>query len=661
MTDAANALFAGVLENVGGALSLTKSGAGVLILTGANTYTGTTTISAGTLQIGNGGATGKLGSVSGAVVDNGVLDFDVAGAVSIARAIGGSGAVTQSAGTLSLLSDNTYTGGTTVAKGTLIAAATGAVGSGAITVAAGGTLELDGKAETVSGLSGAGTIEDGAAAAATLSVSLAAAATSEFDGVLEDGGAGELSLTLNGGTQVLTGNNTYSGGTTVSAGTLQAGSTTAFGSGAMTVEAGATLDLEGNNITVAALSGAGTIDDTGGAATLTDTDPVGTVFSGTLQNSSGPLSFTLAGAGVVYFTGANTYDGSTTLDAGTLVLGGGGPGGSIASASDVVINSGGDLDFFRSDNFTFANAISGDGLLRKFLADTVTLSDDNVNFSGQIYDGGGALVAGAIDAFGTGGINVGTGAILDLGGFNQSMANLIGSGTIDNSAANAATFTETNAATSEFDGTFEDAGGALSLVKAGAGALILTGNETYSGATTVAAGALQIGNGGATGSLGSGGVDVQSGSALIYDVDSPTGNRIDYGISGAGGVIFEGGGDDQLYSNDASFSGSITIASGTVLGVADDPFGSGSVVDNGGLYFHFASAASLSNVISGAGYVVTQEFLRHNAFGDEYLSWRHDPQTRNPRHRRRRQRGLGRDHLRRRRHIGAQRRRFRLG
>src|SRR5207244_1270735 len=63
--------FSGVIKNTAGTLSLTKIGTGTLILSGANTYSGTTTISAGTLQIGAGSTTGSLGT--GAVTDNGTL------------------------------------------------------------------------------------------------------------------------------------------------------------------------------------------------------------------------------------------------------------------------------------------------------------------------------------------------------------------------------------------------------------------------------------------------------------------------------------------------------------------------------------------------------------------------------------------------------------
>ena len=127
--------------------SLTKSGAGTLILTATNTYAGVTKINEGALQIGNGGTTGKL-SLSSAITDSGALIFDRSNAVTQGTdfdvaAFGGVGSVTQEgSGTVTLNAANTYSGGTTVSAGTLsVNNTTGSgTGTGAVAVNSGGTL-----------------------------------------------------------------------------------------------------------------------------------------------------------------------------------------------------------------------------------------------------------------------------------------------------------------------------------------------------------------------------------------------------------------------------------------------------------------------------------------------------------------------------------------
>lgn len=136
-TTASSNIYSGIISGDG---SFTKEGAGTVALTGANTYTGTTTISAGTLQFGNGGATATALMGTGTVVNNGTLSFNAATNQSFApNTISGSGALaisgtTAGSGTVTLRSDNTFSGGITVNSGPRVAAGGSSTGvAGALT------------------------------------------------------------------------------------------------------------------------------------------------------------------------------------------------------------------------------------------------------------------------------------------------------------------------------------------------------------------------------------------------------------------------------------------------------------------------------------------------------------------------------------------------
>ena len=124
-TPAIDTLAAAIGDN-GGATALTKSGAGTWILTGNNTNSGTVTISGGTLQVGAGGS-GSLGG--GNIVNNGVLDFNIAGTVTNATISGNGQVIVDGSSTVVLPGNNTYSGGTTINSGTLQVGTGGAAGS----------------------------------------------------------------------------------------------------------------------------------------------------------------------------------------------------------------------------------------------------------------------------------------------------------------------------------------------------------------------------------------------------------------------------------------------------------------------------------------------------------------------------------------------------
>ena len=138
-TDAGTTYTAnGVISGLGG---LTKAGEGTLIFTADNAYTGGTAITAGTLELGNGGTSSYI---AGDVVNNGRLVFNSSDAVLFEGAISGSGSMVQrGTGTTTLAVDNTYTGGTAITAGTLELGNGGTIGAIVGDVANGGTLAFN--------------------------------------------------------------------------------------------------------------------------------------------------------------------------------------------------------------------------------------------------------------------------------------------------------------------------------------------------------------------------------------------------------------------------------------------------------------------------------------------------------------------------------------
>src|SRR5208282_2556571 len=207
--------LSGVISGVG---SFTMDGPGKLTLTGANTYTGGTTISAGTLQLGNGAASG---SIAGDVVDNGVFAIDRSDTYTFAGIISGTGAFEQlGSGTTTLTGTNTYSGGTSFDAGILAVDNDSNLGTGTLTFN-GGTLEAlagitSSKAVTLNAGGGMFLADTGT--------------SSTLSGVI----SGVGSFTMDGpGKLTLTGVNTYSGGTSFDAGILAVNSDSNLGSGSL--------------------------------------------------------------------------------------------------------------------------------------------------------------------------------------------------------------------------------------------------------------------------------------------------------------------------------------------------------------------------------------------------------------------------------------------
>ena len=233
-----DASYTGLITGLGG---IEKTGIGTLTLLQDQAFTGTTTISAGILQLGNGGTSG---AVQGDIVNNAALEINRSNALALGGLISGTGRLSQNgSGTTILTADNTYTGGTFINAGTLQLGAGGSSGSIVGNVVDNGALAFNrSDASTFAGaISGSGTVSH-----------------------------------IGSGITTLTGGNSYTGSTTVAAGTLRAGAAnTLSAASAHSVSPGATLDLAGFSQTVASLSNSGIVSLLGAApgTTLTLNGP----------------------------------------------------------------------------------------------------------------------------------------------------------------------------------------------------------------------------------------------------------------------------------------------------------------------------------------------------------------------------------------------------
>ena len=312
-TTAGNLVFSSVIADTNSgtnSLGLTKLGNNTLTLDQDNTYTGRTIISAGTLQLGNGGTTGKL-STSSAILNNGNLtinrsDAVVQGTDFSAAPIAGTGSFTQAgAGTTTLNVANTFSGTTTVSAGVLELTNALALQNSAIVTTGAGTVTFTGfTTPTFGGLSGAsgdlGTVIPGFGSSTTLTVNPLAGSVT-YGGVISDGAGGLTLLKTGAGTQILTGANLYTGTTTINRGTLTIGNGTI---GSLNGTTGTALTFTGTgtfNVAEAAGStqGMGALTLSAGDATITSTGIAAlnstlTLASLAARPSGATANFTLA-------------------------------------------------------------------------------------------------------------------------------------------------------------------------------------------------------------------------------------------------------------------------------------------------------------------------------------------------------------------------------
>ena len=213
--------YSGVISGGG---SLTQAGTNVLILTGSNSYTGATTVSAGTLQLGNGtsGYDGSLASSSIAIANSSAaLVYNISGSQTFSGNLTGMGSLTKIGNGTLCLSGTNNCGQTVVSGGTLVAAVPAALphtsSTSALTVNSGGVVALN-----VGGSgwqsSDVGSLLTGGFAPGSLGIDTTSATTGFSYG---NNLSGSMSLAKFGPNALtLSGTNTYSGNTIVSAGTL---------------------------------------------------------------------------------------------------------------------------------------------------------------------------------------------------------------------------------------------------------------------------------------------------------------------------------------------------------------------------------------------------------------------------------------------------------
>ncbi|WP_274704719.1 autotransporter-associated beta strand repeat-containing protein [Aquabacter cavernae] len=543
-------------------------GGGTLVLTGTNTYQGATIIGGGTLSLTG---TGSIATSSGVQAD-GTLDISgttagasitsLSGTGSVALGaqtltltnasgafsgtIGGTGGLTLSGGTQALSGVNGFTGATNIAGGTLALTGTGSLAASS-GLQVGGTFDISGVSgggTSIRTLSGAGTVVLGA------NVLTLTNAAGNFQG----GISGTGGLTLGSGTQMLSGTNSYSGTTTIAAGaTLIATSSGAMSGGPVNLEG--TLQITATTATIGGLTGTGTVTMPSGTASLVIAPASGStsVFAGSLTSTAGVTI--LPGTPVIRIIGTSDSVQDDEVANDTLILTGENSYTDPIAAATLLVNFWGNLT--AAAGASLGLVLNGPG--------TQVLTADHT------YTGGTTILQGTLQ-LGNGGT----------------------SGSIQGDVANSGTLAFNRSGTATFAGDVSGTGG---LTQMGPGTLILTGDNSYTGGTTIAAGTLQVGNGGTQGSIQG---DVVNNGVLVFN---RSGSVTFSGAVSGGGSLTQVGPGTLILTGDSTYTGGTTITGGTLQIGAGGATGAilGNVVNNGALVFNRSGSLTLAGAISGTG------------------------------------------------------------
>ena len=516
--------------------SLTKSGTGLVSLNVQNTYTGPTTVSAGILKLG------VVSSISGStslannlttvnsVLDlngssltidtligsiNGIINSGISGNVNLSLLRGNyAGAIRDSLGVVSVIKSgtvnnllilsgtNSYSGATSINNGVINIRNGSALGTnaGTTTIASGAALQVQGNISSSEPISAAGTgiANDGVirniSGVNTIAglVSLTAASQLQSDGTTTD----TLKLT---GSNAITGTNigiTFNG-----TGNILVGGTITTGSGTITKTGTGTTVLAGANT----FTGAVNINQ--GALNIQHAAALGNVTTGTTVSAGaelqiqGGLSFNaeplfINGSGINNGTGAinntsgnNTFSGPITLNSASTII----SSGTLTLTATTAITGSYGLTFGGTGGIILTGILSiGNNTVTKNDAGAVNLNGVNA-FTGLTTINQGTLRMGAIPAIPvTNDISISAGGTLDLYGKSNTIASLNGAGIVTNSGI-AATLIISGTSNSIYSGTIIDGTGVVSITKSGTSTLTLSGANTYTGNTTLSAGALKLG------------------------------------------------------------------------------------------------------------------------------------------------------------------------
>jgi fibronectin-binding autotransporter adhesin len=644
--------------------SFVQAGSGTTTLTANNAFTGSTTITAGTLVIGGSGSLGA-GSYSANISNAGTLSFNTTNNQILSGILSGAGnLVKNNSGALTLSGSNTYSGGTALAAGTLAINNASALGTGTLTIT-GGTLDSTGASAITLSTNNAQNWNGDFAFTGTRDLNLGTGAVTmnasrtltinsgslTVGGIVSGSGFG---LTKNGsGTLVLSGNNSFSGGTTILRGTVALGHNNALGTGTLTFNYQAATTLRSTDATDRVLSN--TIATLAGSSvnlTFGSADTGNLTFSNTgstaLGGGSGTIrTFTIAnanttfansftgsgnivkqGSGTLILTGNNTFTGTTTISAGTLQIGASGASGGLTS-QNIVNNS--VLVVDRTGSLTLSGNMSGTGSLTKNGSGSLVLSGSNT-YSGASTLNAGTLTLQSSNALGSSTLTQANSAslvtIATTGTLTNTMslsnvsalqsATLSGAITVNN-----ASFNVDGGKTLTISSSMAGSGG---IIKEGEGALVLSGSNTYSGTTTLNAGTLTLHSSNA---LAPGSLTQSSGSSLLlidttgtltntmglfnvqasqsatlsgaitvhnasFDVDSSDTLTISGNIGGTGGITKTGAGT-LILSGSNPYAGATTINAGILEAANTNALGSNATVSIAGGSLLVSANGSINN------------------------------------------------------------------